>query len=117
MSTAAAEAFGYLNAAVRQHYRGGGDTPTAARARAARETGITSAQADRVWKRWRTMGSVDGDVYRALRNWYEALCEKIENKAALMERQNEENNAANQGHSSGVEGLGNSEANKEGLRS
>src|SRR5687767_1259804 len=80
-SIAAAEAFRFLNAGQKQHYRGWGDTPTAARDRAAREAGITPAQAERVWKRWKTMASVDGDVYRALRNRYEALAERIEGAA------------------------------------
>ena len=81
MSTAAIEAFEFLNAGIRKHYRGWGDTATAARDRAARDAGITSAQAERVWKRWQTMGSVDGDVYRALRNKYAALCERNEQAA------------------------------------
>lgn len=84
-SIAATEAFEYLNAGVRKHYRGAGDTPTAARERAAREAGISQAQAERVWKRWRNMASVDGDVYRALRNTYEHLCSRIENAADAIE--------------------------------
>lgn len=82
MSTAATEAFGFLNDLTKKHYRGWGDTATAARDRAARDAGITPAQAERVWKRWQHMASVDGDVYRALRNRYEALCEKHEQAAA-----------------------------------
>lgn len=81
MSTAAAEAFSFLNAAVRHHYRGSGDTASAARDRAAHEAGITPAQAERLWKRWRQMASVDGDVYRALRNKYEALIQRNEDAA------------------------------------
>lgn len=100
-SIAATEAFQYLNAGVRKHYRGAGDTPTAARDRAAREAGISPAQAERVWKRWRSMSSVDGDVYRSLRNRYEALCSYIENTAEAVEREAqeiEETNAAHRGH-------------------
>lgn len=78
MSEAVAEAFAYLNAGVRKNYRGAGDTASAARDRAARQAGITPAQADRLWKRWRTMASVDGDVYRALRNTYASLCDRNE---------------------------------------
>lgn len=89
-SIAATEAYGYLNAGVRKHYRGGGDTPTAARERAAREAGISSAQAERLWKRWRTMGSVDGDVYRCLRNTYGHLCTWLEDAADAMERERRE---------------------------
>lgn len=85
MSTAAVEAFQYLNAGTIKHYRGAGDTPTAARERAAREAGITPAQAERVWKRWRRMTSVDGDVYRLLRNKYEGLCQAVENQADALE--------------------------------
>ncbi|MBA3576213.1 MAG: hypothetical protein H0W39_01155 [Sphingomonas sp.] len=81
MSSATVEAFEYLNAGTKLHYRGCGDTPTAARARAARDAGITPAQAERLWKRWRQMASVDGDVYRALRNRYETICHQIETKA------------------------------------
>lgn len=87
MSAAAAEAFEFLNAGIKKHYRGWGDTPGAARDRAAREAGITPAQAERVWKRWKTMASVDGDVYRALRNTYEkyeALCERNEAAADAL---------------------------------
>jgi hypothetical protein len=99
MSIAATEAFDLLNAGTRKHYRGAGDSPTAARDRAAREAGITPAQAERVWKRWRTMASVDGDVYRALRNKYGHLCAWIENAAEAMEREQreiEESNEADQ---------------------
>lgn len=100
MSTAVREAFELLNAGTRKNYRGAGDTPTAARDRAAREAGITPAQAERVWKRWRTMASVDGDVYRALRNRYGHLCAWIENAADAMERERreiEEHDAVNGG--------------------
>lgn len=101
MSVAVIEAFDLLNAGTRKHYRGAGDTSTAARERAAREAGISPAQAERLWKRWRTMGSVDGDVYRGLRNTYGRLCEWIENDAAAMERQAiEDNDATDQGHPS-----------------
>jgi len=84
-SIAATEAFQYLNAGVRKHYRGAGDTPTAARDRAAREAGISPAQAERVWKRWRNMASVDGDVYRSLRNKYGHLCSLIEKAGDAVE--------------------------------
>jgi len=87
MSAAAVEAFEYLNALTRNNYRGGGDTPTAARDRAAKEAGISPAQAERVWKRWKTMASVDGDVYRNLRNRYEAMCARIERAAEAMEQE------------------------------
>ena len=100
-SIAATEAFQYLNAGVRKHYRGAGDTPTAARDRAAREAGISPAQAERLWKRWRNMASVDGDVYRSLRNRYEHLCSYIENTAARIEaeaQEIEEANEAQRGH-------------------
>ena len=96
MSIAVTEAFAYLNAGTRKHFRGAGDTATAARDRAAREAGISSAQAERLWKRWRSMASVDGDVYRALRNKYESLCERVESAAEAMEqeaREIEETNA------------------------
>ena len=86
MSTAATEAFGFLNRLTQREYRGWGDTATAARERAARNAGITPAQAERVWKRWQRMASIDGDVYRALRNQYEALCEANE-KAADASRE------------------------------
>ena len=82
MSTAATEAFSFLNRLTQREYRGWGDTATAARERAARNAGITPAQAERVWKRWQRMASIDGDVYRALRNQYEALCEANEQAAA-----------------------------------
>lgn len=89
-SIAAIEAFEYLNAGVRKHYRGAGDTPTAARERAAREAGISPSQAERVWKRWRNMASVDGDVYRALRNKYEHICSRIETAADAIEAKRKE---------------------------
>lgn len=84
-STAAAEAFDFLNELTRFSYRGAGDTPTAARDRAAKAAGISPAQAERVWKRWREMKTVNGDVYRALRNRYEAICMKIEATADAIE--------------------------------
>ncbi len=86
MSIAVTEAFDFLNAGIRKHYRGSGDTPSAARERAAKDAGISPAQAERLWKRWRTMASVDGDVYRALRNKYESLCLRVENAAEAMRR-------------------------------
>lgn len=85
MSEAAAEAFRYLNAGTWLHYRGQGDTPTAARDRAARAAGITRAQAERVWKRWKQMKMVNGDVYRRLRNNYEHLCSMVEDAADAAE--------------------------------
>lgn len=90
MSSAAHEAFDYLNELQKHEYRGWGDTATAARDRVARKAGITPAQAERVWKRWQSMRTVNGDVYRALRNAYEAACIKIENAAAAMEREAQE---------------------------
>lgn len=90
MSTAAQEAFSYLNELQKVEYRGWGDTATAARDRVARKAGITPAQAERVWKRWQSMKTVNGDVYRALRNAYEAACIKIENAAAALEREAQE---------------------------
>ena len=100
-SIAAEEAFQYLNAGTRLFYRGQGDTPTAARDRAAVKAGITPAQGERVWKRWRDMKSPNGDVYRALRNAYGHLCQAIENKADAIEREAqgiEEANAAQGSH-------------------
>lgn len=86
MSIAAREAFDALNAGTRKEYRGWGDTRTAARDRAAGKAGITPAQAERLWKHWRTMKSVNGDVYRCLWRTYGHLCERIENAASEMER-------------------------------
>lgn len=107
MSIAVGEAFEYLNAGTRKQYRGAGDTASAARDRAAREAGISPAQAERLWKRWRTMASVDGDVYRALRNKYERLCERVENAAEAMERREiEETNATLGSHQAVAEGVG-----------
>lgn len=100
-SAAAAEAFDMLNAATRQEYRGWGDTQTAARDRAARKAGVSPAQAERIWKHWKTMKTPNGDVYRGLRNTYGHLCSWIENKADAMERRAdaiEANHAASQGH-------------------
>ncbi|MBN7759478.1 hypothetical protein JYP46_21875 [Nitratireductor aquimarinus] len=94
---AAQEAFRMLNAATRNEYRGWGDTQTAARDRAARKAGITPAQAERVWKHWREMKSMNADVYRGLRNAYGHLCALIENTADRIEREAqaiEESNAA-----------------------
>lgn len=108
MSTAAQEAFGYLNELQQHEYRGWGDTPTAARDRAARKAGITPAQAERVWKRWQSMRTVNGDVYRALRNAYEATCITIENTAAAMEREAEQIEASHavvQSHPSSLGGV------------
>ena len=108
MSTAVSEAFEFLNAGTRKNYRGAGDTASAARERAAREAGISPAQAERLWKRWRTMASVDGDVYRALRNRYEYLCQRVESAAEAMElerREIEETNATYQSHSPMGEGM------------
>lgn len=85
MSNAAHEAFDYLNELQKHEYRGWGDTASAARDRAARKAGITPAQAERVWKRWQSMRTVNGDVYRALRNAYEATCIKIELAADRIE--------------------------------
>lgn len=85
MSTAVVEAFGYLNDLTKKYDRGWGDTRTAARDRVAKDAGITPAQAERLWKRWQRMGSIDGDVYRGLRNLYEKLCERTEAAADALE--------------------------------
>ncbi|MBZ9894218.1 hypothetical protein LB545_07655 [Mesorhizobium sp. BR1-1-6] len=107
MSTAASEAFCFLNKLTQREYRGWGDTATAARERAARNAGITPAQAERVWKRWQRMASIDGDVYRALRNKYEALCEANEQAADAYRAERlqlRNGNAVDQKH--GGEGVG-----------
>ena len=96
-STAAGEAFNYLNALQRMEYRGWGDTASAARDRAAKKAGVTPAQAERVWKRWRSMTTVNGDVYRLLRNRYESVCQRIEQAADAIDRRAaeiEDDNAA-----------------------
>lgn len=85
-STAAREAFDLLNAGTKQEYRGWGDTLTAARDRAAKNAGVTPAQAERIWKHWRSMRNPNGDVYRGLRNTYGHLCSWIETAADNMER-------------------------------
>ena len=106
-SMAAQEAFRMLNAAMRQEYRGWGDTQTAARDRAARKAGITPAQAERVWKRWHEMKSMNADVYRGLRNTYGHLCALIENTADRIEREAqsiEESNAAMSRDQAALEG-------------
>lgn len=90
MSSAAHEAFDYLNELQKHEYRGWGDTASAARDRAARKAGITPAQAERVWKRWQSMRTVNGDVYRALRNAYEAACIRMENAADAIEAKRHE---------------------------
>lgn len=98
-SAAAGEAFGWLNAATRKEYRGWGDTQTAARDRAASKAGVTPAQAERIWKNWRSMKTVNGDVYRLLRNKYEHLCKRVEETAEHLEserREIEETNAIGQ---------------------
>jgi hypothetical protein len=85
MSIAAHEAFELLNAGTRQEYRGWGDTRTAARDRAAKKAGVTPAQAERLWKHWRSMKYPNGDVYRGLRNTYGHLCSWVEGKADRLE--------------------------------
>lgn len=100
-SVAAEEAFTLLNAATRNEYRGWGDTQTAARDRAARKAGVTPAQAERLWKHWRSMKSMNADVYRGLRNTYGHLCSWIENAADAIEAKRieiEESNAAFEGN-------------------
>lgn len=87
ISPAAKEAFDLLNAGLKIHYGGYGDTPTAARDRAAEEAGLTPAQAERLWKNWKTMIYPNGDVYRNLRNTYGHLCSWIEDKADAIERE------------------------------
>lgn len=94
-SVAAQEAFELLNAAAKKEWRGWGDTRTGARDRAAREAGITPAQAERLWKNWQTMKYPNGDVYRLLRNKYGHLCSWIENAAQKMEREKQEIEEAN----------------------
>jgi hypothetical protein len=86
-SVCAQESFDLLNAGAKFHWRGQGDTWTAARDRAAKEAGVSPSQAERLQKNWRTMKFPNGDVYRLLRNKYGHLCEWIENKADAMERE------------------------------
>lgn len=107
-SIAAKEAFEFLNAGMKQHFRGYGDTSTAARDRAAKDAGVTPAQAERLWKNWKTMKHPNGDVYRQLRNRYGHLCSWIENVADRIERQRqeiEETDAIDQSHSPSGEGV------------
>lgn len=99
-SIAAKEAFECLNAGMRREFRGWGDTRTAARDRAANEAGVSHAQAERLWKNWQTMKSVDGDVYRCLRNKYGHLCSLIEGAADALEARRQKiegRNAVDQG--------------------
>jgi hypothetical protein len=84
-SVCAAESFQLLNAGAKALWRGQGDTWTAARDRAAKEAGVTPAQAERLQKNWRTMKFPNGDVYRLLRNKYGHLCSWIEASADRME--------------------------------
>lgn len=108
ISAAAKEAFDCLNAGMRKEFRGWGDTRTAARDRAATKAGVTPAQGTRLWKHWQTMASVDGDVYRALRNKYGHLCAWIENAAESMELEQqtiEATDATDKGHSPMGEGV------------
>ena len=84
-SVAAREAFELLNAATKQEYRGWGDTQTAARDRAARKAGVSPAQAERVWKRWKSMKIMNADVYRGLVLTYGHLCTWVENTADRVE--------------------------------
>lgn len=84
-SPAAREAFELLKAATKEEYRVWGDTKTAARDRAASEAGLTPSQAERLWKNWQTMKTVNGDVYRMLRNKYGHLCGWVEDKADRLE--------------------------------
>lgn len=100
-SVAATEAFELLNAGAKKHWRGQGDTWTAARDRAAQEAGVTPAQAERLQKNWKTMKFPNGDVYRLLRNKYGHLCSWIENAADAIEAKRheiEESNAAFEGN-------------------
>lgn len=105
-SVAAGEAFACLNAGMRKEFRGFGDTKTAARDRAAKEAGLTPAQAERLWKHWQTMKTCNGDVYRLLRNKYGHLCSWIEDTADAMEarRTGRAGNAADQGAGEAGEG-------------
>lgn len=109
VSPAAEEAFAFLNAGTKIEWRAYGDTKTAARDRAARKAGVTPAQAERLWKQWRTMKHPNGDVYRNLRNAYGHLCEWVEGKAMAIEREAqgiEERNAVFHSHSSPSSGAG-----------
>jgi len=81
-SIAAREAFLCLNAGTKAKFRGWGDTKTAARDRAARDAEVTPAQAERLWKNWKTMKSVNGDVYRLLMNKYWHLCQTNDEASA-----------------------------------
>lgn len=106
-SEAAREAFDMLNAATRNEFRGWGDTKTAARDRAAQQAGVTTSQAERLWKNWQTMKHPNGDVYRLLRNKYGHLCSWVETAADRIDRaagKIEESNAARQSHSQADQG-------------
>lgn len=99
-SVCAEESFRLLNAGAKKHWRGQGDTWTAARNRAAEDAGVTPSQAERLQKNWRTMKFPNGDVYRLLRNKYGHLCSWIEDAADRMDRERreiEETNAIDQG--------------------
>lgn len=108
-SVCAEESFQLLNAGAKQHWRGQGDTWTAARDRAAEEAGVTPVQAERLQKNWKSMKIPNGDVYRLLRNKYGHLCRWIENKAEGMEQEAqeiEETDAIDQGARPAVASMG-----------
>ena len=99
-SVAAWEAYELLKAGARKEYRFEGDTKGAAFDRAARQAGLTSAQAERLRKNWKTMKFPNGDVYRLLRNKYGHLCSWIEQTADRIDREAEETEVGNAAHSS-----------------
>lgn len=68
-------------------YRGRHDTWTAARDRAAKEAGIPSSIAKRIWQRWQEMNDVGGDALLKLMLAYEELCERNETAAAAYRAQ------------------------------
>lgn len=84
-SVAAWEAFQFLKAGAKQVFSFDGDTKTSAMDKAANLAGVTSAQAERLRKNWRTMTYPNGDVYRLLRNHYGHLCAWLESNADALE--------------------------------
>jgi len=84
------EACEWLEKLTLAEFRGRGDTVGAARARVAKQIGVKTSYANRLWNRVSEMTGIAGGTYRALQRAYDAQCERNEAMAAYHRQRREE---------------------------
>lgn len=96
MSTIALkEACEWHDALMDAEFKGRKDNESAARFRLSKKIGVPESYLYRLTYKRRDMRDVAGEVYRRLRQGYEAICTQVENAAIAFEREAQEIEAIN----------------------